>query len=673
MLTIPYRYLAVSAYAYMVIPITFFFYGWLNVPAFLWATGCLWAGFYFLYKREYQAETSTLVISKKALLLAGFVICLWVIESGIGGITYQHWDLHWRNAIFRDLVNFSWPVVYPETDHALVYYFPYWLVPAAVGKLFGWTAARAALMIWAVIGLGLCYLLTVHLLKEKLGVPLLSNRQLLVISLVLIGWGGADYFGGMIVQLIGRFNMGFWSSFGWPDHIGGYQYTPIFPEVAWVYNQCIVPWVAVPLLLYKYHRLSIYAFLGLCVLPFSPIPFCGLFLMMCGLGFYELYAAHFEKWNDQLKDIFSPENVLAAVSIFPVFLLFFTMNANLEGQTGVSGFGIYMPLVDDFPNAFPGLLLFLAIEVGVYTALIGKEYRKSFLFWFTVASLCIIPVFRVGLGRDFCMRASIPAFFTLMLFVSYWFLKHFQTNSVRGLMLFAVFVTTFLSSCVLDAGFSLGQVKNNHWHAIWADDMYTFADKFVRRDKNANYMNVFNFITDQPMETRFFRTIGHVPTESEQARDLERSQSLRLQRQIYLVGGKYVVRPDADAVRRVLTYDDDMVVLGADKGTPIRIDTLRDAYHFVFDGAADVKSDTRKVLDLPQNNAHEGASLQLYRQLDNAGQVGPAQAWKLRPIDDGYAILHDDWAVTYDLATGRVFLSKFTGAANQKWIFEPVD
>ena len=45
-----------------------------------------------------------------------------------------------------------------------------------------------------------------------------------------------------------------------------------------VYNQVIAVWVAVPLFLEK-KKIENLAFLGLCVFPFAPIPFVGIFII----------------------------------------------------------------------------------------------------------------------------------------------------------------------------------------------------------------------------------------------------------------------------------------------------------------------------------------------------------------------------------------------------------
>ena len=46
------------------------------------------------------------------MVFSFLILFTWVMFSGVGGFGYQNWDFHGRNAIFRDLINHSWPVRY---------------------------------------------------------------------------------------------------------------------------------------------------------------------------------------------------------------------------------------------------------------------------------------------------------------------------------------------------------------------------------------------------------------------------------------------------------------------------------------------------------------------------------------------------------------------------------
>lgn len=162
MIAISSKKLALSAYLYMVIPIVIFFIGWLKVWLGIGLSGILLYGLYFLITRRYQEE-EYFYIEIKGILLLSAVVAVWIFMTGIGGYFYQRWDWHTRNAILRDLIDYSWPVIYPETGNALVYYYVFWMVPALVGKALGWAAANLTLYIWSVVGIGISMLLLCRL------------------------------------------------------------------------------------------------------------------------------------------------------------------------------------------------------------------------------------------------------------------------------------------------------------------------------------------------------------------------------------------------------------------------------------------------------------------------------------------------------------------------------
>ena len=663
MFTFRYKHIAIGAYLYMLIPITIFMWGWLNIAAFVWCASCLWGGFYYLVKKNYLPDTTELNLSMRQLLLPSIVIVLWVVESGIGGLTYQHWDLHWRNALFRDLVNFSWPVIYPDTGNALVYYFTYWMVPALAGKIAGWKAARATLELWTMLGILICYLLLLVYYQKKYN-KALSFKQQIVILLVFMGWSGADFIGAIVLNSIDKFNIGLSGLFGWPDSIGGFQYTSFFAEVAWVFNQTIVPWIVVCLFLEKKHEYGLYIFLGMCVLPFAPIPFVGLFILMVGTFLIQ----HFEKERRKnllgnIKSVFSQANILALLSVLPVFYLFFTMNTAASGADGTGGFGIYKPLAEDFSKYFPWMLFFVFVEVGIYALLIGKEQRRQPMFWLVLASLAVIPVFRIGTGRDFCMRASIPAFFVLMTFVADWFLQSFYKHQVRGLCLLVIFSSTFISSVIFDSAFTFKQVYLNGFKAVYAEDIYTMSDEQIIGKAGA--IDWLNFLVEQPLDKNFFLYVGKKKSERNITCDNEWMLHYRKENNLFLHSGSYKISPFNYENKSLYFHEEEQSAALIDDSYFLCIESARDAYHFI-----DVNS--RMLLDLPGNNAYDLARAQAYRRIDSPGFFGPAQRWKIHKLSNGYAILHDQWALTYNAKDNMVYLTEFTGASNQSWKFDRV-
>ena len=156
--------LALLSYLYMLIPIVLFFFGWLKLGMGIICTIILLAGFLALYRQDYQSKMDRFHLSFKQIVICILGIFLFVWLSGAGGFFLQTDDNHCRNAIFRDLIRYSWPVRYTDGNDAnLVYYFTHWLVPAFGAKFIGlhtgWLAGNILLFLWDFAGIALSVLL----------------------------------------------------------------------------------------------------------------------------------------------------------------------------------------------------------------------------------------------------------------------------------------------------------------------------------------------------------------------------------------------------------------------------------------------------------------------------------------------------------------------------------
>ena len=142
-----------AALFYLMTPIIIFAFGWLKTGYACGITAVLLAAFFFSLKEMADVDIHFDMKQVNITLAVCILVMLWVGLSGIGGISFQNSDHEIRNAIFRDLVQNPWPVVYHFSgdqsaqalaghDGALVYYIAYWLPAAFAGKLCGWEAAK---------------------------------------------------------------------------------------------------------------------------------------------------------------------------------------------------------------------------------------------------------------------------------------------------------------------------------------------------------------------------------------------------------------------------------------------------------------------------------------------------------------------------------------------------
>jgi hypothetical protein len=346
-----------------------------------------------------------------AILVCLFILIVWLSFSGLGGLSFQNADYHYRNAIFHDLINRSWPVLYdsaaqagqavPGTSDGLIltYYIAFWLPAAIVGKAFGWVAANRFLFFWALIG---CVLIVYYLFRTLRSVNVWA-------VLVMVFFSGADILGFLWLK------NGQWP--GFLDHIewwSGFQYSSNTTLLFWVFNQTIVIWLAILLVLNLPNSRSLF-FLYSMLLLHGPFPFIGMFPIIMWKA-YEGHALRLQgspaaKWLlvfaqwfwGGIRRALTFENLCGGISVLVICYLY--LSNNVSGQTSGTN------SITNF------LILFLFVEAGFFLMVIYIDYKKSPLYWLCLVSLLLIPLFRIGGSQDFCMRVSIPLLFMIHIFV----------------------------------------------------------------------------------------------------------------------------------------------------------------------------------------------------------------------------------------------------------------
>lgn len=500
-ITIRYKYLAVIAYAYIVVPILIFFVSWLRWYLGIPAAGILGAGLFVLLKRNYVRNEESLKVPAWHLLFASLLILIWLWTTGIGGYFAPSNDYPWRMAIFRDLITYRWPVIYPQTGNAFVYYFIFWLVPSLVGKLFGWTAANIALFIWSYIGLLLCFLLLVDFCGAK------AKSKLWITSILFIGFSGLNIVGAAITSMLGinLYPFSLSSMQGWLDKLyNGYSFNFFYRAnnecLTEIFNQIIMMWISIPLIL-KVKRPSTFMFIGLCILIYAPIPFIGL------LPFFFLLAAIWLFQNKRnlsamvvTREIFSIPNLSALITIFPIAYLFFSCN--------ISGTQFRVLPLEKFDRVrIFGLLLFYILQFGVICLIIYKKYKKTPVFYTTILSLVMIPFFEIGLpgARDFCMNASTPALFILMILTILWIFENIinQKFSLKAVIMIIVLVLSILSP-VQDVESKIMAAHNAHTFPLVNDSIYSFS---ARQAIGPDWWTK-NFLCPDPESKAFYKYLA---------------------------------------------------------------------------------------------------------------------------------------------------------------------
>ena len=416
MIEIKYGQLRKIAFVILALPFLVFSIGWLK---WYWSIVCvlaLGACIYFglIRDEDHIFEEYTIEISWPVLFGIMAIALIWVWQSGIGGFWTQSEDFRYRNAIYRDIVLRDWPVIYPATGHALVYYIGYWLVPAVLGKIVlfagaeearAFSIANTALFIWTFFTVMIIFLLIMYTLKVSKG-----KTQLFVIGLFIF-FSGADIIG----------SVGYtWNSidyhFEW--WATDYQFSSFTTCLFWVFNQALPAWVCFMCIMNE-KNIKNYVFIGMMCLFCAPLPFVGLFVFCLYFGVKKLLECRKDGViKEFIKSIFSISNILSVIFIFPVVGTYLLSNAAIKGANALrmndsaivmEGSEAASQNAPFSSNPLINYISFVCIEFAMLMIFMVWKYRKSAVYYVTFASLLIIPLLKIGGSHDFSMRASIPA------------------------------------------------------------------------------------------------------------------------------------------------------------------------------------------------------------------------------------------------------------------------
>ena len=657
-----------AGYLYMIIPTVVFFLGYLKIYFGILFSAVLLFGLYWHIRHDhrkgafFETDTHTVVFVVVA-------VSVWIYTTGIGGYWNQAYDMHWRNACLRDLVMYSWPVIFPATGNALVYYYNFWMVPALFGKAFGLACAEAVLYAWSVIGVALVAFMLLKYLAIK------GCGRALAVVLVMAVFGGLDIIGAYLYQFkIGSFTL---IPFGWPDFFSGAQNTPNNQLLEWVHNQTIVPWLAVALFLNEQGIRSL-AFLGLCVLPFAPLPFVGLFIIFVLWASWQGCRLIKErKVKELLFEICSIPNICAACSILVVFGLFFTANSAASGRDGGGGLGT-MWWVGQWRQLDAEFIFFFAVfyllDVYAYVLVLFKDNKRNPLFHIVALPILLYPHIRLGAGRDFGLRVWIPAMFFIMVFV----LKKLFSDEGRfgaGKVVLMVFLSfssfNFIGSnlCALESF-----VKAREYPIVNDENYKTFGDKAV--------VGPNNFLAGSPERFSFFKYLCKKKTEKIRKNDFQKYRNFLCCRGLSFPEGLYTVSPLVYADGSLCCSDEDVIVKnngGEGAGKKIMVSKGRVPvlvriaaldfgdyipYHDMY--RIEFPSENNCRLDVPFEKAALGR-MQVWAHGPNPSV---AQRWNIQPVGDCYKIIWNGYALACDAESGRVYLSLADNSDDQLWRIE---
>ena len=515
MISLRYQTIRPWCFLYVALPLWIFSVSWLNP---LWGTVfsifiALVVASVFFKKAVAAAENkrpenarllttdrdSTLTFSRgrltALLIITVLVGAVWVWWSGIGGWFVQSSDFNARNAILHDLLSYDWPVIYGGEKGALVYYIGFWLPAACVGKLATlctqdantiFNIANAALYVWTLIGVCLTFLLLYFQVRAN------NLKRVALALLVFIFFSGMDIIGFTIKgDPISKLHIEWWT-------YTRFQYSSVTTTLFWVFNQTVISWVATLAMLQE-NKPRYFVFLGVMCLFNGPLPFVGFVVLALARGI-QFWWQNRKLHKFYLRHLFSLPNLLSIVLLFPMVLSYFACNratvVNGLVQVTNSKFKLDAATIRYY-------LLFIALEIVVYVAVLAWHNRKNVVFWITTAFLFVCPFIHVGSAADFCMRASIPGLVYLCICaIRFLIEKSEHLRKIPTLIAYGLLcITLLIGSITPGVEFARGIIRADQQHRlIQVKDSYKTLN-----NPTLSVQKVSNFVCPQYEGTAFFR------------------------------------------------------------------------------------------------------------------------------------------------------------------------
>ena len=415
----------ILGYLYLILPYIIFLITWIKYIISIPALTLVIIATCFTIKNTIKHYNKNIAFNLFSLILLFIIINIWVIILGVGNICLPSGDtLYVRYAIFKDLIDFNYPIIYPESGYGFVYYFAHWIIPAIFGKVFNYNVANIVLILWTSIPLFLTLILLSRYFNK------VKPKFIFIILLIFILFVPPS----LIFHKEGNFGKGLLTVFA-----------TSFMNVYFLFNQSPAIYLMSILFLFQKNSFN-FAFLGLSIMLYSPYATLGIIPFMIAKAIIEI-----RNDKNELKNILSVSNIFSSLSIFPILLLYFS-------STSTKSDGLRFILMD-YPVLY--LIELFTIKFGIIFILLNKYNKKNYLFYVSLFTLIAVSLIQYSGDHNF-HRTNITALFFLNIFLIDYFINHFNENSLRKYLILIIFILGILRGYTkLDQiDFYLEQVKS---------------------------------------------------------------------------------------------------------------------------------------------------------------------------------------------------------------------
>lgn len=505
-----------------------------------------------------EKEEKAILVSAPWLFAIFGVTFAWCYLGGLGNLWYQSADWSARNAIFRDLISHAWPVIYKSKGVALVYYIGFWLPPALVGKgIFlvsgnldiAFFIGNICLWLWSAFCIFIAFLLTALFINAS------TKKRLFFALAVFILFSGLDIVGALYNLFSKGIRPGshieWWSTY--------YQFSSMTTLLFWVFNQAVMSWLTVACLINEKSTRS-YAFLIVLCAASAPIPCVGIAVYMLAFAVYGLYRAlRLKKAALFWRDVLTPQNLIPLFTLLPIYLAFYKTNLAVNvgqeiqdakqsldyGAVIILAAALCAAAITTFVRlkrkrtygewlTLSAILAFFLVGIArdpsirinyvfavflegiIFLIPLWSEYKRTPVFHATLFLILLSPTVRIGTAADFCMRASIPAIFLLMVLCLKYLYSHsekiFSRSNQSRSRLYSRISCWVLIGCItvgsftplIEFGRGFSEVIKHRKVVLVNDTTYTLDKVFDGGELNLDR----NFIAEDYENTLFFRHLA---------------------------------------------------------------------------------------------------------------------------------------------------------------------
>jgi len=399
---------------YLAIPIIIFFIGFLKIWIGAILSVLLLGAIYLTIRDVDKSPEGELTTTNEIKIPVSFLVIISLLAlfisyfTGVGEFVWTTYDHAFRRAMLKDLIDYSWPVIYsPSTqtnqyvvqiinmkDNAFyVYYLCYWLPAALVGKVCGFTVANIFLLIWNSLGI----VITV------LGMSLFAKRPSYSTMFMFMCFSGLDVIPYYLHELIN------YQDWWWVEgYVTNMSLISNVNSLMNIYNQCIPCWIITLLIIMAINNRSI-GLIGSMLFAYSPWGTIGLLPIAIVKVFQRKMAA--KTMKKRVVNILTIQNILPAILMLFVFGSYYMCKSD---ATSVSGFTA--SFFDTKIHFAISYIVLIVIEVVPVFIFLFRNYKKNPLFWASIAILLILPFYKITEQNDLLMRGAMAPLFVLCVF-----------------------------------------------------------------------------------------------------------------------------------------------------------------------------------------------------------------------------------------------------------------